>query len=78
MALLAISHAQQNVDLLLLDEPENHLDIESKALLAQAISQFKGASILVSHDDIFVDQCGIIDEYIFYLNYILLLCPTLK
>ena len=64
VALLAISHAQQNVDLLLLDEPENHLDIESKALLAQAISQFKGASILVSHDDIFVDQCGIIDEYI--------------
>lgn len=63
VALLAISHSQENIDLLLLDEPENHLDLESKQLLAQAIQQFQGAIILVSHDDYFVEQCGICSEY---------------
>ena len=63
VALLAISHSQENIDLLLLDEPENHLDLESKQLLAQAIQQFQGAIILVSHDDYFVEQCGISSEY---------------
>lgn len=64
VALLVISHSQQNIDLLLLDEPENHLDIESKQLLAQAIIQFQGAVILVSHDHLFAEQCGIQEEYL--------------
>lgn len=64
VALLALSHAQHNIDLLLLDEPDNHLDIESKELLAQALTQFKGAVILVSHDEYFVKQCGIFEEYL--------------
>lgn len=64
VALLTISHSQQNIDLLLLDEPENHLDIESKQLLAQAIIQFQGAVILVSHDHLFAEQCGIQEEYL--------------
>ena len=54
VALLCISLATQSVDLLLLDEPENHLDIESRQLLAQAIRDFTGAVILVSHDEQFV------------------------
>jgi ATPase subunit of ABC transporter with duplicated ATPase domains len=37
VALLCICLAAQPVDLLLLDEPENHLDIDSRQLLAQAI-----------------------------------------
>ena len=46
-------------ELLLLDEPDNHLDLESKDLLAKAIASWQGAMILVSHDDAFVDTCGI-------------------
>lgn len=62
VALIAMAHPLNSFDLLLLDEPENHLDIESRELLAKAIQSFNGAIILVSHDDYFVKQCGIIHE----------------
>jgi ATPase subunit of ABC transporter with duplicated ATPase domains len=45
--------------LLLLDEPDNHLDLASKELLAQALSDFNGSFILISHDEYFVSGCGI-------------------
>ena len=59
VALLAISQHQKNIGLLLLDEPENHLDIESRDLLASAIRQFPGAVLLVSHDPAFVTSCAV-------------------
>ncbi|MFV5191594.1 ATP-binding cassette domain-containing protein [Acinetobacter sp. 'aerobic (ED)'] len=62
VALLGLK--QQAVELLLLDEPENHLDIESRELLAQAIRSFNGAVILVSHDESFVAECGIHASYL--------------
>ncbi|GKW51288.1 ABC transporter ATP-binding protein [Pseudoalteromonas sp. NCCP-2140] len=41
---------------LLLDEPDNYLDLESKQLLAQSLLGFKGGFILVSHDKYFVES----------------------
>src|SRR5690606_153900 len=61
VALLALKF--QHVELLLLDEPENHLDIESRELLAHAIKHFNGSVLLVSHDDSFVDACEITNSY---------------
>lgn len=42
-------------NLLILDEPTNHLDIRSKELLKQALIDFDGTVLLVSHDREFLD-----------------------
>ena len=57
---------------LLLDEPTNHLDIVSVNILIQALQQYKGSFVLVSHDRFFISEVankiwyideGVIKEY---------------
>lgn len=58
LAMLIVSH-QANQPLLLLDEPDNHLDLESKRLLAEALSHHQGGFLLVSHDEDFAMEAGV-------------------
>jgi ATP-binding cassette subfamily F protein 3 len=44
--------------LIILDEPTNHLDIDSRAALMEAINDFPGAVILVSHDRYLLEACA--------------------
>ncbi|CAN5845746.1 hypothetical protein BH24BAC1_BH24BAC1_23880 [soil metagenome] len=45
----------QPVNLLILDEPTNHMDIKTKDILKDALKAFDGTLILVSHDRDFLD-----------------------
>jgi ATP-binding cassette subfamily F protein 3 len=49
----------KDYDLLILDEPDNHLDIETKEVLEQSLRDYKGTILLVSHDRYFVGNSGI-------------------
>ncbi len=60
-ALAARLFARPVPQLLVLDEPTNNLDLDGVRVLAEALSRWRGALLLVSHDDGFCDRVGVDD-----------------
>ncbi|MET0323426.1 MAG: ABC-F family ATP-binding cassette domain-containing protein [Duganella sp.] len=61
-ALACILYADPPPQLLLLDEPGNHLDLPSLAALETMLRSYRGGLIVVSHDDAFLGRLGLTDR----------------
>ncbi len=56
---------QSNNNCIILDEPTNHIDINTKEILEEALENFKGTIIFISHDRFFINKLA---NKIFYIK----------
>lgn len=54
LKLAILTHSEINT--LVLDEPTNHMDIQSRELLEEILCEFEGAVVFISHDRYFIDK----------------------
>ena len=58
-ALACALYREKPAELLLLDEPTNHLDLRSLEALERMLLQYRGALVIVSHDQVFLDRIAL-------------------
>ncbi|MFD2161533.1 ABC-F family ATP-binding cassette domain-containing protein [Paradesertivirga mongoliensis] len=59
LMLCCLTISNQAPDIIVLDEPTNNLDIQNIEILTTAVSDYKGTLIVISHDELFLEQVGI-------------------
>ena len=60
---------QTDINFLILDEPTNHIDIETREVLEETLKKFKGTILFISHDRYFINKIAtkIIEFYSYKL-----------
>lgn len=61
LMLCCLTINNQAPDIIILDEPTNNLDIQNIEILTAAINEYQGTLIVVSHDEVFLEQINIED-----------------
>lgn len=54
--LLLIKLIQKDINFLILDEPTNHIDVDTRELLEEALAEYSGTVLFVSHDRYFINK----------------------
>lgn len=59
LVLCCLTISNQAPDVMILDEPTNNLDIQNIEILTNAVSEYRGTLIVVSHDEYFLKDAGV-------------------
>lgn len=59
LLLCCLTTAGQAIDLIVLDEPTNNLDLHNVQILAGALQAYRGTLVVVSHDEVFLEEVGV-------------------
>ncbi|WP_160138456.1 ABC-F family ATP-binding cassette domain-containing protein [Chryseobacterium sp. c4a] len=59
LLLCGLSVSNKAPDMIILDEPTNNLDLQNVEILTNSIKDYKGTLLVISHDEIFLEEIGI-------------------
>lgn len=59
LMLCCLNISNQSPDIIILDEPTNNLDIQNIEILTNAINEYQGTLLVISHDETFLEQVNI-------------------
>ncbi|KFF18652.1 ABC-F family ATP-binding cassette domain-containing protein [Chryseobacterium sp. JM1] len=64
LLLCGLSISSKAPDMIILDEPTNNLDLQNVEILTASIKDYKGTLLVISHDEIFLEEIGVEREII--------------